>query len=250
MGRSRPQPKLGDFKVLTFDCYGTLIDWESGIWDALQPLLTANHCRQVTREIALRAFSECESERERETPTAPYDEILASVHAGLASRFELDTSQELDRDFARSIDHWPAFPDTADALRSLKTRYALVILSNVHRDGFRASSRKLGVELDAVYTAEDIGSYKPSRENFDYLLDRLEKDLGLSAPDVLHTAQSLYHDHEPARALGLSNAWIDRQRLSEGGDWGATRELDERPETDFVFFSMGEMARAVEAEIG
>lgn len=247
MGDSR---ELGDFKVLTFDCYGTLIDWESGIWDALQPLLAAHGCRHVTRGIALRAYSECESEQERATPTAAYHEILASVHAALARRFELDTTAALDADFARSIEHWPAFPDTADALRYLKTRYALVILSNVHRDGFRASSRKLGVEFDAVYTAEDIGSYKPSRANFDYLLEHLRRDLGLDPSDVLHTAQSLYHDHQPARALNLANAWVDRQRLSEGGDWGATRELRERPETDFVFFSMGEMASAVEAERG
>ena len=125
--------------------------------------------------------------------------------------------------------------DTADALRYLKTRYKLVILSNVSRDGFAASNRKLGVEFDAIYTAEDIGAYKPSPANFHYLLERLDSDFGLQKDDILHTAQSLFHDHVPAKAFGLANAWIDRQRLSESGKWGATAEVAERPETDYLY---------------
>jgi FMN phosphatase YigB (HAD superfamily) len=121
-----------------------------------------------------------------------------------------------------------------------------VILSNVHRDGFAASNRKLGVEFDAIYTAQDVGSYKPAPANFEYLLTHLDKDLGLSAGDVLHTAQSLHHDHVQARAFGLANAWIDRQGLSKGGDWGATASVAQRPETDYVFYSMMEMAEAVQ----
>ena len=143
--------------------------------------------------------------------------------------------------------NWPAFPDTADALRYLKTRYRLVILSNVSRDGFAASNRKLGVEFDAVYTAQDIGSYKPAPANFEYLLEHLRRDLGLDKQDILHTAQSLFHDHVPAKSFGLATAWIDRQRLSETGNWGATAKLDELPTTDFLFHSMGEMAAAVAA---
>ena len=133
---------------------------------------------------------------------------------------------------------WPAFPDTADALRALERHYRLVILSNVHRDGFAASNRKLGVEFDAIYTAQDIGSYKPADANFEYLLSHLKSDFGLEKADILHTAQSLHHDHTPARRFGLANAWIDRQRLSEGGSWGATEKVEAMPETDFVFFSM------------
>ena len=143
--------------------------------------------------------------------------------------------------------HWPAFPDTADALRILKQHYRLVILSNVHRDGIVASNRKLGVEFDAIYTAEEIGAYKPADANFEYLIARLKSDLGLEPSDVLHTAQSLYHDHVPARKFGLANAWIDRQRLSEGGSWGATERVETTPAADFVFFSLGEMAEAVVA---
>ena len=242
--------RLTDHKVLTFDCYGTLIDWESGIWDALQPLLMANkHC-DVTRGKGLEAFSICEHRQESETPDMPYPDLLAHVHSAMANTLDLETSSELDAAFGVSVPHWPAFPDTADALRFLKTQYKLVILSNVNRDGFAASNRKLGVEFDAIYTAQGVGSYKPNPANFEYLLAHLQSDLGLSKGDILHTAQSLHHDHVQARAFGLANVWIDRQHLSGGGDWGATAVVDQRPDMDFVFFSMGEMALAVKAEAG
>jgi len=117
----------------------------------------------------------------------------------------------------------------------------------VHRDGFAASNRKLGVEFDAIYTAEDIGAYKPSPANFEYLLAHLRDEHGLDRTDILHTAQSLFHDHVPARSFGLANAWIDRQHLSESGIWGATASVEQRPEIDWRFFSMKEMADAVRA---
>lgn len=238
---------ISDFKVLTFDCYGTLIDWETGIWDALQPVIAANGRFDIRRESALEVFAALECKQEAENPGMPYPDILARVHHGIAVHFELGTTEEWDRAFGSSVPSWPAFPDSADALRFLKHYYRLVILSNVHRDGFAASNRKLGVEFDAVYTAQDIGSYKPDLANFDYLLEHLESDLGLEKQDVLHTAQSLFHDHVPARSLGLASAWIDRQRLSESGNWGATASLDDIPRTDYVFRSMAEMAAAVEA---
>ena len=237
--------RLTDFKVLTFDCYGTLIDWETGIWDALQPLLMHNACESVTRNVALQAFGTFETRQESETPDMLYPAVLTRVHPAIAEHFGLDTTSELDEAFGRSVALWPAFADTADALRILKRHYQLVILSNVHRDGFAASNRKLGVEFDAIYTAQDIGSYKPNAANFEYLLNHLRDDLGLENTDVLHTAQSLHHDHVPARAHGLANAWIDRQRLSEGGHWGATAAVDEHPDIDFLYFSMMEMADAV-----
>jgi len=242
--------RLSDHKALTFDCYGTLIDWEAGIWDALQPLLMANGRRDVTRVGALESFARLEHKHETETPGMLYTDVLTSVHRDFAAKFDLQTSAQLDADFGRSIPHWPAFPDTADALRYLKMHYKLVILSNVSREGFAASNRKLGVEFDAIYTAEDIGSYKPAAANFDYLLKRLSEDHGLTDSDILHTAQSLFHDHVPARSFGLANAWIDRQRLSEAGDWGATAKVEERPEVDFLFFSMQELADADRGERG
>jgi 2-haloalkanoic acid dehalogenase type II len=205
-----------------------------------------NACERVTRNVALQAFSTFETRQQTETLDMLYPAVLTRVHAAIARHFELETTRELDDAFGRSVPQWPAFADTADALRILKRHYRLVILSNVHRDGFAASSRKLGVDFDAIYTAQDVGSYKPNSANFDYLLSHLRDDLGLENRDVLHTAQSLHHDHVPARTHGLANAWIDRQRLSEGGQWGATAVVDEQPDSDFLFFSMMEMANAVE----
>jgi len=242
--------RLSDFKVLTFDCYGTLIDWEAGIWDAFQPVISSNGRSDILRKDALEAFAVIENRLEAETPGMPYLEVLEQVHGAFARRFGLLTTAGLNSGFADSLPNWPAFPDTADALRYLKTRYKLVILSNVSRDGFAASNRKLGVEFDAVYTAQDIGAYKPAPANFEYLLEHLHSDHGLEQKDILHTAQSLFHDHVPAKSFGLATAWIDRQRLSETSEWGATAKLDELPATDFLFHSMGEMAAAVAAEDG
>ena len=239
--------RLTDYRVLTFDCYGTLIDWEGGIWDALQPLIMHGGA-DVTRDAALLAFAKFETVHERDHPDLRYPDLLARVHRSIAESLGIETSDALDEAFGASVPLWPAFADTADALRILKRHYKLVILSNVHRDGFAASNRKLGVAFDAIYTAEDIGSYKPADANFEYMLAHLKSDLGLEKSDILHTAQSLHHDHTPARRVGLANAWIDRQRLSQGGSWGATEEVDAMPETDFVFFSMAEIAEAVAAE--
>lgn len=237
--------KLDRFKVLTFDCYGTLIDWETGIWDALQPLISANGRSDILRDAALASFGIHENRLEQEFPAALYPDILAQVHAALAAQFDMQTSTGLNADFSQSLPHWPAFSDSAGALRYLKSRYKLVILSNVHRAGFAASNRKLGVTFDAIYTAQDIGSYKPAPANFKYLLRRLELDFGLEKGDVLHTAQSLFHDHVPASALGLATAWIDRQKRSGSGDRGATAMPDSVPETKFRFHSMAELASAV-----
>ena len=239
--------RLTDFRVLTFDCYGTLIDWERGIWDALQPLIMHNPECAIRRDRALHAFAQCENAQELATPGLRYPELLERVHGSIAEHLGLRTDNGLDAAFGGSVPHWPAFPDTADALRILKQHFRLVILSNVHREGIAATIRKLGVEFDAVYTAEDIGSYKPADANFEHLLSHLKSDLGMERSDVLHTAQSLHHDHVPARKFGLANAWIDRQRLSDGGNWGATERVETMPETDYVFFSLAEMAEAVEA---
>lgn len=240
---------LNQFNALTFDCYGTLIDWETGIWDALQPVLMANGRDDITREAALEAFGTQESAQQAATPAMIYPELLKRVHRTVAKKFSLDTTEAMDAAFGASLPHWPAFSDTADALRALKKRYKLIILSNVNRDGLAASNRKLGVTFDAVYTAEDIGSYKPDPRNFDYLLTHLRDEFGLESRDILHTAQSLFHDHTPARAAGLATAWIDRQGLSQGGRWGATAQVAERPDVDFLYPTLGAMADAANVAV-
>ncbi len=241
---SRP---LTGFSVLTFDCYGTLIDWESGIWDAYQPLLAANPGAVIDRAGMLAAHSRHEPAVQSETPDLLYPGVLAETHRRVAEDLGLATDRSLDVEFGLSVPHWPAFPDSADALRRLKRHFRLVILSNIDRASFSASNAKLGVTFDAVYTAEDVGSYKPDPRNFQFMLDHLHTDLGLGSDDVLHTAQSLFHDHVPAQRFGLATAWIDRQRLSRGGEWGATAQVESPPVTDFVFFSLAEMADAVES---
>ena len=234
--------RLTDHSVLTFDCYGTLIDWEAGIWDAFQPLVKENPPTDLTRDALIAAFNNFEAEQQAATPTMTYPTVLECVHRALAEELALATSPMLDHAFGASVPSWPAFPDSVDALRFLSEHFGLVILSNVDRAGFSASNTLLGVEFDAIYTAEDIGSYKPNLSNFEYLIKHVESDLGHGKSDILHTAQSIRHDHIPARSIGLDNAWIDRNRLSETG----TADL---PTTDHLFFSLVEMVAAVSAEL-
>ena len=237
--------KLTDYQALTFDCYGTMIDWETGIWDALQPLLMRNGRDDLTRKHALEAFARVETAQQLSTPKMLYSELLFHVHDKLAVEFQMDSDAELNQRFGACVPQWPAFPDSADALRILKKHFKLVILSNVHREGFSASNRKLGVEFDAIYTAQDVGSYKPNSANFEYLLHHTRSDLGIEPHRILHTAQSLHHDHVPATRAGLAKAWIDRQNLANSDSWGATAVVDSRPDVDFRFSTLMEMAEAV-----
>ena len=228
--------KLSDFRVLSFDCYGTLIDWESGIWQALEPLRAR---ADVAREAALEAFARLESRQQAQTPGMAYPEVLASVHGQLAAEWGVAADAAEDAAFGASIGDWPAFPDTAEALECLKQHFRLVVLSNVDRAGFAATQPWLGVAFDAVYTAQDIGSYKPDVRNFRYVLDRLAEQ-GVRRDEVLHVAQSLFHDPVPATALGLASAWIDRR----GGGGGATAAVVGDVRWDFRFGSLGELAEA------
>ncbi|MGI4950369.1 MAG: haloacid dehalogenase type II [Janthinobacterium lividum] len=252
--------RLGDHTTLTFDCYGTLIDWEQGILAALQPLLQRVDPRP-SRQDVLALFARHESAQQARTPGMRYPDVLAAVHRELARHYgvSLPEPEAEHRRFGASVPDWPAFPDSAEALRYLKRHYRLVILSNVDRASFAASNRRLDVTFDAIYTAEDIGSYKPDPRNFHHMLDRLAAE-GTPADAILHTAQSLFHDHAPAKTLGLATAWIDRQGLAreglagEGlagpeGNWGATMP---QPGAgyDVRFTSMAEMAAAHRAEQG
>lgn len=237
--------KLTDFNVLTFDCYGTLIDWESGMVAGLTPL-TDRLARALTRNEILEAHAFYESSQQRQTPTKRYQEVLALVYRHLAEAWGLNVSWDECLRYGRSIKDWPAFPDSAKALRYLKRYYQLVILSNVDNESFAASNAKLGVEFDAIYTAEDIGSYKPADANFDYML-RMLQQRGINKAQILHTAESLFHDHVPANRHGLNSCWIYRRYEQEG--FGATMPPGEMPRYDFRFKSMAEMVEAHQAEI-
>ena len=237
--------RLTDFTVLTFDCYGTLIDWETGIVNALRPLF-GSELVERSRDDILATFARLESAQEAETPNMIYSELLALVHRRLAEEWGIAATAADHRAFGSSVGNWPAFADSAAALAYLKQFYKLVILSNVDRASFAQSAKRLGVAFDAVYTAEDIGSYKPDLRNFRYMIDRLQRS-GHPVGDILHTAQSLFHDHAPANAVGLRSAWIDRRGGAAGT--GATPPPPEAARWDFRFASMAELVEAHRAEL-
>jgi 2-haloacid dehalogenase len=235
-----PALKLTDFDTLTFDCYGTLIDWESGMFAALRPLLSRAKT-PLTRDQVLQAHARHESSQQKTTPAKRYSALLAIVYKRLAEEWGLSYTHEECVAYGRSIRDWPAFPDSADALRYLKQHYRLVILSNVDNESFAHSNAKLQVEFDAIITAEDVGSYKPSLRNFEYMLDKLG-GCGIAKERILHTAESLFHDHQPANACGLASCRIYRRHDQPG--FGATMDPGAQPKIDFTFHSMADFVNA------
>jgi 2-haloalkanoic acid dehalogenase type II len=237
--------RLTAFKALTFDCYGTLIDWETGMIEALRSL-TDRVLPPLSRNAILEAHARNESSQQRYTPTMRYSDLLSVVHKRLAEQWGVETDREECLAYGRSIGEWPAFADSSDALQYLKQHYRLIILSNVDNASFVLSNARLGVAFDAIYTAEDIGAYKPSSRNFEYMLEHLAS-LGLARSDILHTAESLFHDHVPAKAHDLATCWIYRRHAQDG--FGATMDPGSRPDTDFRFNTMAELVEAHRAEI-
>jgi len=238
--------KLTDFKVLTFDCYGTLIDWESGMVEALRPL-TEKLQERLSRDAILEAHARHESSQQIATPAMKYSELLAVVYKRLAEEWRVPASWAECEVYGNSVKNWPPFPDSAAALAYLKAHYRLVILSNVDNASFAHSNRRLQVRFDAVYTAQDIGSYKPANRNFDYMLDKLS-GLGFAKTDILHTAESLFHDHAPANMQGLASCWIYRRHDKQG--FGATMNPGAIPKHNFRFNSMADLVAAHRMEKG
>lgn len=202
---------LQEFKAITFDCYGTLIDWERGILDQLRPWLDRSGRRDLSDAMVVETYARLEAACEAETPIALYPAIIEEVHARLATHWDLRPDPVAAHAFGQSVGEWPAFADTAGALRYLKQFFKLAILSNVDRASFARSNEKLGVTFDLVLTAEDIGSYKPARRNFEVALDRLDRTFGIGKGALLHAACSVFHDIVPASAMGITTAWINRR---------------------------------------
>lgn len=232
--------RLCDFTTLSFDCYGTLIDWESGILENLQPL-TSRVERVLSGDDILEAHARHESRRQTQTPDRLYRELLRDVYADLAKEWGVDANEGECREYGLSVRNWSAFPDSAEALAYFKRHYKLVLLSNVDGQSFQASNEKLGVDFDAIITAEDVGAYKPSLKNFHYMLNVLQK-AGIDKSDILHTAESMFHDHEPARRIGLASCHIYRRHARKG--FGATMKPRTLPSCAFRFNSMLDMATA------
>jgi 2-haloacid dehalogenase len=203
-----------NFTHLTFDCYGTLIDWETGILAAVTPVL-ARRGVSATAEQILRLYVKHEAEQET-GPYKPYREVLQGVMVGIASELGfVPTPAELQA-LPDSVGQWPPFADTVAGLRRLQTRYKLVIISNIDDAMFAATNVLLQVTFDDIITAQQVGSYKPAPQHFHVALARL----GVRPQQVLHVAQSLYHDHVPAKALGLSTVWVNRPSRLPGTGLG------------------------------
>lgn len=232
--------QLTDFDTLTFDCYGTLIDWETGIFEGLRTLLERVE-PPLTRDQVLEAHARHESSQQKYTPHLRYQELLAIVYKRLAEEWRVPHALADCIAYGKSIRNWPAFDDSAAALRYLKQHYKLVILSNVDNESFTHSNAKLQVEFDAIITAEDVGSYKPSPRNFEYMLEKLG-ERGIAKEKILHTAESLFHDHQPANEFGLASCWIYRRHAKQG--FGATMDPGSQPKFDFRFNSMADLVKA------
>ncbi len=238
--------KLSDFDALTFDVYGTLINWEPGILDALRPWAERNGAAGSDGAL-LESFARHQAKTEEAHPGMLYSDVLADVHRGIARGLGVAPDDGEADAFAASIADWPAFPDSVEALAYLKRHYKLVALSNVHEEGIAASAARLGDPFDLILTAEAIGSYKPTPRNFEVLIERLA-GMGIAKEKILHTAQSLHHDHAPANRFGLANAWIDRRVGTAHA--GATLPVDPMPRVSFRFATMAELVEAHRAEVG
>jgi 2-haloacid dehalogenase len=213
---------FGRFQVLTFDCYGTLIDWETGLLAAMRPILE-RHRVEAGEDELLEVYGRHESRLES-GPYRSYREVLAESLSGVGADFGFEPDDaELDR-FADSVGEWPPFPDSTEGLRRLQERYALAVMTNCDDDLFALSQRRLGIDFDWVITAEQARSYKPSHRNFELAFSTID------APreSILHVAQSLFHDHVPAKELGMSTIWIDRRRGKPGS--GATPRAEATPD--------------------
>jgi len=212
------------FQALTFDCYGTMIDWEKGIFSALRPILEA-HGKTIDDFALLKLYSELELKAEQ-GEFRKYREVLQSVVAGFGEQLGFKPSEEEIRSLPGSLPQWPPFPDTVAALKRLQTRYKLAVISNIDDDLFAGSEPKLQAQFDHVITAEQARSYKPSLNNFSLAL----KQLGLAPDHVLHVGQSLYHDVTPAKSLGIATVWVNRPSPRPGA--GAARTADGRPDLE------------------
>ena len=235
---------LTDYRLLSFDVYGTLIDWESGMLAALRHTLDINNRSDFSRQHLLEVYHELESTQQSKTPNLTYAELLTTIHPQIAAKLGLPplTVEESEK-FGQSVGEWPAFPDTVDALRRLSKYYKLVVLSNVDRQSFAATNAGplQGFQFDLVITAQDVGSYKPDLRNFEYMTEKVKEQFGVEKSEILQTAQSQFHDHHPAKAIGIKSSWIVRP--------GAIMGNRDQEVYDWKFDTLGDMADALEQEM-
>lgn len=206
---------FASIRLITFDCYGTLIDWENGMLAALRPLLSRDDHHVADLQI-LELYGDIEAELEA-GPYLIYRQVLAQAAREIGRRLGTAISAEAGSAFAESLIGWKPFLDTVPTLQSLATRFRLGIISNVDDDLFAETRKMLPVEFDFVVTAQQMQSYKPAHRNFEEAIRRS----GLSKDQILHAGQSIYHDIAPANALGIQNVWVNRPSIRPGS--GAAR---------------------------
>ena len=211
------------FEWVSFDCYGTLIDWETGISDAVGGAL-ASHDIHLSRAEILALFAESEPQIQAGGGYLEYRRVLRRVMAMIGVKLGFQFTESDLTCLSDTLGSWPIFPDTAPALRAMKSRYKLAIISNVDDDLFAQTAQVLGVEFDAVVTAEQVRSYKPDHRNFRVALERM----GADKSRWLHVGESLYHDIAPANELGIASVWVNRGH----GGGGATRPANARPDME------------------
>ncbi|KAI1192293.1 HAD-superfamily hydrolase [Nemania serpens] len=253
------ETSLAAFTALSFDVYATLIDWETGISTALRPLnarLPDAHLMKDDAKGLLGLFTHFEGLLEHRFPDMLYTQLLGEVYEEMAKALgvSLDpaptAAMEEKSAFANSVGAWPAFPDTVEALKTLARRYKLIVLSNVDKAAFEKTRTGplRGAEFAAVYTAQEIGSYKPDVRNFEWMIEHAGRDLGVRRDGFLHVAQALKHDHVPAKKAGLKSCWIER-----GGDdaaiGGRLEDLKDDVELAYTFRTLGDLATAVEQDL-
>lgn len=229
------RPDLSKIDLLTFDCYGTLIDWESGILAALTPVLSS-HGVTMSGESILELYATLESAAEQEGYRL-YSDLLSGVMRQMAATLEFRLEENEPHLLADSIKNWPVFHDTEAALITLHKRVNLAVISNIDDDLFAASHQKLGVTLDHVITAEQARAYKPSRQIFDYAFSQLP----VSKERILHVAQSLYHDIAPCNEINVNCVWVNRRKGIKGS--GATPLAHAEPTWEVA--SMAELAELI-----
>ena len=237
-------------KALSFDIYGTLIDWESGIYNAARASAVGPHL--PSRSETLNGIDDHDVAVQAENPTMLQSDVIAEgfrryvrdlglVADGKLSQDEVD---QASKEYGAKIGEYPAFDDTIKAIQTLGKRFKLIPLTNVDRESF---SRTLagplkGCHFDAIYTAQDIGSYKPDLKNFHYLFEHAKSDLGIEKQDLVHVAQSLFHDHRPAKKLDIPSVWVDRKGLIGEKAHGGSEEFGYKLRVE----TLGELAAIVE----
>lgn len=223
---------MDSVRLITFDCYGTLIDWETGMLKAMRPLFGAGHDRARDFEL-LEMYGEIEAELES-GPYLPYRKVLSETVQEMGNRLDKKISQEIGERFADSLITWEPFPDTVAALQRLAKKFRLGIISNTDDDLFAETKKKLAVNFDPIVTAQQVKSYKPAHRNFEEMLRRA----GLPKENILHAGQSVFHDVIPATQLGLRSAWVNRPSIRPGA--GAAKKAVSK--ATFEVSSMAELA--------